>query len=56
MNKDCIQCLYFDNCDSDETCKGYESLTDEIDIDEIIESGRTAFRKEWFRYIEENDE
>lgn len=56
MNKSCKQCFYFDNCGSDEVCKDYTPLEDNMDdIDEIIESRRIEFSKEWFQYIEEND-
>lgn len=51
MNKDCKQCLYFDDCDADRVCEDYTPLGD--DVDELIESRRAEFHEEWFQYIEE---
>lgn len=54
MNKNCKYCFFFGQCSSDDVCKDYTPLTDDTSIEETVESGRTEFYKEWFRYIEQN--
>lgn len=55
MNKNCRHCFFFDQCSSGEVCEDYTPLTYDVSIEETIESGRTEFHEEWFRYIEENN-
>lgn len=57
MSKDCKNCFYNDKYPSEEVCEYYTPLEEEQDdaeIDELIEARRIEFRKEWFKYIEEN--
>lgn len=55
MSENCKQCLFFFDCDSDEICKDFAPIEDDIEIEDIIEFGRIDFYKEWFRYIEDDD-
>lgn len=57
MSNDCKYCFYNDRCSSKKVCEYYISFEDgEYDaaVDKLIEEKRIEFRKEWFRYIEEN--
>lgn len=52
----CDKCLWCEQCASDEACEHFYPLDDEAYIDEMIESERLAFRKDWFAYVEQMDE
>lgn len=61
MNKSCRQCLHFSQSCADFwkqgiVCGFYTPLVEDTDIEDVIESGRAEFRKQWFQYIEENDD
>lgn len=55
MNKKCRRCLYFDLCGTNKVCDDYTPLSENIDINYIIEAKRREFYKEWFQYIKENN-
>ena len=56
MNNRCSNCYFGDKCRSLYACDDYSpigELTDE-DVDEIIETKRQEFLRDWNKYIEEN--
>ncbi len=69
MNKPCRKCLYFDlgcsyyrkhyRSNKERACDFYTPITtfdEDMEVENIIESRRTEFREEWFKYIEENED
>lgn len=46
--KTCEQCLWFDECPSDEPCTHFTPVED--DYKQIIEENRAEFRQEWLVY------
>lgn len=57
--KDCNTCLYADVCKSKTACKHYTPADDEMndaELEEYIENARREYRKEWWRYIDEDAE
>lgn len=51
--KSCEECCFAHLCGDRGVCRYYcsTSSTCETDDEELIESGRDEFRKEWFSYI-----
>lgn len=55
MAKSCKNCVHYSICGVHKLCGNYYPLYDIIDektMDEIIESNRKEFHKEWNEYIE----
>lgn len=56
MNNRCSNCYFGDKCRSlyaCDDCSLIDELTDE-DVDEIIETKRQEFLRDWNKYIEEH--
>lgn len=52
----CDKCLWCEQCLSDEVCEHYAPVDEDEYIDEMIEKGRYEFRKEWFAYINQDEQ
>ena len=55
MDIRCECCLWTAQCHTEELCKHFTPLDDEL-IDNAIEEYRFLYRKEWFRFMEELEE
>lgn len=54
-NRRCENCYYSEQCHCDKVCEEYTPVNEQSIDDEVynmIEQDRTAFRAEWFEYIE----
>ena len=45
----CIDCIWRDKCPGTEVCDDYTPY--DVEMDTIIEEGRTRFHEEWNEYI-----
>lgn len=52
----CSNCMWREQCMSEEVCEQYTPVDEDECVDQIIERGRFEFRKEWFTYIGQDDE
>lgn len=48
----CESCLWSDQCASYDPCAHFTPPEEEL-VDDVIESNRYKFRKEWFMFMEE---
>lgn len=58
IKKSCKDCYYGEVCYAREVCDDYFPVGEEAEdvvIEETIETGRSDFYSEWFRYIEYSD-
>ena len=51
----CSECIWHDICDENTPCEDMALSNNDSEIDEIIESERAAFIREWNKYIEYDD-
>lgn len=57
MSNRCSTCYFHDKCGSDIKCEDYAPIGDELSddaIDDMIESNRDSFYRDWFKYIYED--
>lgn len=53
-NKSCKNCLYGDQCSYTRPCQYFCPI--EEDDDDLIESGRDQFAREWSAYVKESQD
>lgn len=52
--KSCLNCLYYDQCPSPRPCQHYYPVDEDGEpAEEIIESRRSEFYREWELYVAE---
>lgn len=53
MENTCLDCLWHDQCKTDNVCDDFTPVDEEKEIEDFVEEKRKEFNKEYFEYEKE---